>query len=262
MSGVEYDRILIFGASSSIANYIVPKLNFAPKPIDLVYRNLDSVKSNAWGAHFKINVFDLGGEGCDIDLLISALRLEQNDRLLIINFIGAFGKVQSLNTINPRDVLDTIEANLLPFLNLIKLLQHSSPNSILISFSGGGIGGPNLERTSLGYLSSKGAMGFISEAISSDLALASKSACLIAPGPYPSRMQQAVANNLFPEFEASRRKAESVQYDELSAQKLLNMIEWIIQNPMLANGRIWSALYDDPLKPKQLPEFGHLRRVY
>jgi hypothetical protein len=132
----------------------------------------------------------------------------------------------------------------------------------MISFSGGGIGGPNLERASLGYLAGKGAMGFISEAISGELKKQFKSLALIAPGPYPSPMQEVVANSTFHEFEESREKSKKVIQGEVDPKKLLDLIDWVIQNPAGANGRILSALHDDPISISEISDFGFLRRVY
>jgi NAD(P)-dependent dehydrogenase (short-subunit alcohol dehydrogenase family) len=188
--------------------------------------------------------------------------INPSDRVLIINFIGEFGIIENMESMKPKNVLKTIENNILPFLNLLHLLRMSGKNSMMISFSGAGLGGSNLENASLGYLASKGSMALISEALTMDYASKQKFLCLVAPGPFPSRMQETVATNEFPEFESNRSKARSVSYNEGNLVKLLRMVEWLSQNPEQASGRIWSALHDE-LPPSGMSEqYGRLRRIF
>jgi hypothetical protein len=254
--------VLIFGAGSSIASYVIPELKKYSKSQILVYRKVPTSFMDIANFEHQKCEFNFGDELQSFDLFLSRLGIMSTDTLLILNFIGQFGQVESLDVISPELILKTMEDNLLPFLKLLKLLKSAGNESMMIGFSGGGIGGPKLERASLGYLAGKGAIGFISEAVSHELSKQSKSIALIAPGPYPSPMQEAVARSTFYEFEESRRKSKEIIQGEVDSKRLINLINWVIQNPVSANGRILSALYDEPTLIDNLGDFGFLRRVY
>jgi NADP-dependent 3-hydroxy acid dehydrogenase YdfG len=257
-----FDHVIVFGAGSSIAKYVTPGLEKYSKSLISVYRKIPTHPTVNENFDHRICEFDLNDDLQSFDLFMSELGIKSHETVLILNFVGLFGELESTEVISPELILETMNANLLPFLKIVKLLKSVEGDSAMIGFSGGGIGGPNLERASLGYLAGKGAMGFISEAISGELKKQFKSLALIAPGPYPSPMQEVVANSTFHEFEESREKSKKVIQGEVDPKKLLNLIDWVIQNPAGANGRILSALHDDPISISEISDFGFLRRVY
>ena len=257
-----FDHLLIFGAGSSIASHVIPELTEFSKSISLVYRKMPTVLGGETDFDNRVCEFNFDDTSQNFDLLLSDLKIKSTNTLLILNFIGQFGEVESMDVISPDLILRTMEANLFPFLNLIKLLKNAASESVMIGFSGGGIGGPNLDRTSLGYLGGKGAMAFICEAISNELHKQSKSVSLVAPGPFPSQMQAIVAQSTFPEFEDNRKKSSQVMRSAVNPDKLICLIKWIIENPQIANGRILSALHDNPALIRDSTDHGFLRRVF
>jgi hypothetical protein len=257
-----FSHTIVFGAGSSIAGHVLGEVKEYSDSLIHVYRELPVVSFEFENPEVKKTQFDFEVDVDDFDEFISSLGIDSKDSLLILNFVGKFGVVETIDSISPECILKTMEQNLLPFLLLIKLLKRAGSGSLMIGFSGAGIGGSNLERTSLGYLGGKGAMGFICEAISGELQKQSKSISLIAPGPFPSRMQEIVAQTTFPEFEENRKKSSQVMQSEVSPEKLNRLIKWIIGNPKIANGRILSALHDDPSSIVASIDYGFLRRVY
>lgn len=256
-----FDRVLVFGAGSSIASHVIPELKKYSKSLISIYRKKSSVPLEIGDFDNLVCEFNFDDDLQSFDSFLSKLEIKSSDTLLILNFIGQFGEVESMDTIFPESILRTMEKNLLPFLELVKLLKEVANESVMIGFSGGGIGGPNLERASLGYLAGKGAMGFITEAVSRELKMHFKSLALIAPGPYPSPMQEAVVRSTFPEYEESRRKSREVIQSKVDSKGLIALIDWIIQNPAKANGRVLSALHDNPTSIDRVADFGFLRRV-
>jgi NADP-dependent 3-hydroxy acid dehydrogenase YdfG len=257
-----FSHTLVFGAGSSIASHVLGEIKEYSESLIHVYRELQNVSFECEHPEVQKTQFDFDDTLEDFDEFISNLGIESTDSLLILNFIGKFGVVETIDSISPESILKTMEQNLLPFLKLVKLLKGAGRGSLMIGFSGAGIGGSNLERTSLGYLGGKGAMGFICEAISGELQKQAKSISLIAPGPFPSRMQEIVAQSTFPEFGENRKKSSQVMQSVVSPEKLNRLIKWIIKNPKIANGRILSALHDDPASVVASMDYGFLRRVY
>ena len=257
-----FDHVLVFGAGSSIARHVIPELRKYSKSLILIYRKNPTMPLEMDDFDDLVCEFNFDDNLQIFDSFLSKLEIKSSDTLLILNFIGQFGEVESMDVISPDLILRTMEANLFPFLNLIKLLKNAASESVMIGFSGGGIGGPNLDRTSLGYLGGKGAMAFICEAISDELYKQSKSVSLVAPGPFPSQMQAIVAQSTFPEFENNRKKSNQVMRSDVNPDKLICLIKWIIENPKIANGRILSALHDNPASIRDSTDHGFLRRVY
>lgn len=257
-----FDHVLVFGAGSSIARHVMPELKKYSKSLIFIYRKNPIIPLEMDDFDNLICEFNFDDDLQSFDSFLSNLNIKSSDTLLILNFIGQFGEVESMNTISPESILKTMEKNLRPFLTLVKLLKDVASDSVMIGFSGAGIGGSNLERASLGYLAGKGAMGFICESVSGELHKQNKSLSLIAPGPFPSRMQEIVAKSTFPEFEESQKKSSLVMQSLVNPNKLNYLIGWIIKNPEIANGRILSALHDDTSLITSTSNHGFLRRVY
>jgi hypothetical protein len=257
-----FDHVLVFGAGSSIASYVIPELKKYSSSHIFVYRKVAKGPAGIENSEHRVCEFNFDDKSRSFDLFLSELGIISTDTLLILNFIGQFGEVESTDVISPELILKTMEGNLFPFLKLVKLLKSVGNHSVMIGFSGAGVGGPKLERASLGYLAAKGAMGFISESVSHELRKQSKSLALIAPGPYPSPMQEAVARSTFHEFEESRRRSKEILRGKVDSKNLIDLIDWVIQNPGSASGRILSALHDKPALIDELGNFGFLRRVF
>lgn len=256
-----FDHVLVFGAGSSIARYVFPEIKNYSKSQVHIYRKVPKDLVKIDNSATLVSEFNFNHELRSLDLFLSKLGINSPNKLLILNFIGYFGHVERINEITSDLILETMKANLLPFLELVKLLKSAANESVMIGFSGGGIGGPNLERASLGYLGSKGAMGFISEVVSNELQIQGKALTLIAPGPFPSPMQEIIACSTFPEYEQQRRKAELMFKGKTESKRLIDLLKWIIENPSKANGKILSAIHDDLDSIDKIKSFGLLRRI-
>ena len=134
--------------------------------------------------------------------------------------------------------------------------------SFFIGFSGGGVGGDNLDSSSLGYLMSKISLAGVIEVLDKSFKEQGKRLTLIAPGAFPSNMQTVVANSpIGTVSEEVKIKALGLELDESKIVKLAKAIDWVSNYPNQAGGKIWSAQRDDFLNQIFSEKFGYLRRV-
>ena len=258
---MNYNQLVIFGSTSSIAKALLPSLDFEPNQILSIDRLSNKQVVNEYipeKNQFRIDWSDVSG----IEEFVSKIL---NDCLigpvLILNFMGSFGQIERIEKLDIADALSTNSKNLLPFLLVAKLAKFMLPGTQIISFSGAGVGGDNLDDSSLGYLASKASMALLTESIDQQLAPYEIRFGLIAPGAFPSRMQEVVAQEnprKIPELRISR--AKEVMSSSASTEKLAHLVAFLADNPHLLGGRTWSANFDD-LTDKQ-GNFGKLRRFH
>lgn len=254
-----FDQVVVFGCSSSIAHLLLPELNIPQKKLFMVCR-----ANSANCSFYKFEnheTFTFVNENICAAETFSLLNIDSTKKTLILNFIGSFGKPKALRKFRESEEICSLLDNLFPFLSMIRLLMELSPHSMLVTFSGAGVGGKNLETASLGYLLGKGAMGLAVEVFGKQLETSERYVCSISPGPFPSRMQQIVAESTDEELIVNAQKAKNVRFEDKNLKKLVEMILWVSENPKEANGRIWSSVFDNPLNIDMLSEHGHLRRV-
>jgi NADP-dependent 3-hydroxy acid dehydrogenase YdfG len=249
--------LIVLGADSSIAQFVVPKLishfsntisiSRSGKPIDWA------------GVNLKVDLTDEKG-------LISSIHqtLGSDDALVtVLNFTGYFGKVASFDNTEIVDILDANSKNLALYFSAAKLLSTLPPDSVLISFCGGGVGGANLDDSSLGYLSAKASISIINEAINNQLGVNRLYSALISPGAFPSRMQDAVAQASEGDIPTSRIEAsKDISLNVALLENLVELILWVVENPKNSGGRLFSAAFDLPLPSLLTEHFGKIRRVY
>lgn len=259
-----YDKVLVVGANSYIAFQTIPFLEIDQSILYLATRT--NVEMESEFAFSNANYIHL--EEYNLDSSIHKLSREMNlsnyDRLLIINFVGNFGSLSRLTELDLNNLGPEIESNLIPFVCLCKLLTLAGAGSLLLTFSGAGIGGDRLDQASYSYLASKAAMMFLVEAFDNELKGDGKRVGAVAPGAFPSRMQKVVANssqndNASPERISEAKKVLGTPAD---ASKLIKILNFLIKNPSSAGGRIWSANHDNPFFPDSTSRFGKLRRKY
>jgi NAD(P)-dependent dehydrogenase (short-subunit alcohol dehydrogenase family) len=258
---MKISTLFVFGSTSSIAKAVLPELDVKPSRIF----SIDRVGLNQEANDYipEANQFRLDWDNIiDIEsLVVSRLSENISDSLLILNFMGSYGKIQAVDDLDIDDALLTNSGNLTPFLLIAKIAKFLPAGSRVISFSGAGVGGDNLDDSSLGYLAAKASMAILAEAIDQQLEKHGVRFGLISPGAFPSRMQEVVSrenSNKIPEKRVLR--AKEVMTSTPSTQKLVNLIEFLAANPQHLGGRTWSANFDD-LTP-QVGNFGKLRRIY
>jgi NAD(P)-dependent dehydrogenase (short-subunit alcohol dehydrogenase family) len=184
-----------------------------------------------------------------------------NESLLVLNFMGDFGQIESIKELDIGGTLQTNSKNLLPFFLIAKLSNLLPANTKVISFSGAGVGGDNQDDSSFGYLAAKSSMVFLTESIDKQLSKYGVRFGLVAPGAFPSRMQEAVATYDSKSLPVDRvSRARQVMTSSPSAVKLAKMIHFLSENPELLGGRTWSANFDDHSAIQG--NFGKMRRVY
>jgi NAD(P)-dependent dehydrogenase (short-subunit alcohol dehydrogenase family) len=155
-----------------------------------------------------------------------------------------------------------LNENVVQFMSIVKLFSELPKNSFLLGFSGAGVGGDNLDGSSLGYLLAKISLAGIVEVMDQELKAGSKRIALIAPGPFPSEMQSAVANAPAGAVtEKARLQALDLKADDARTRKLVDAIKWVVAHPIETGGRTWSAQRDDFLSTERSGRFGYLRRV-
>jgi NAD(P)-dependent dehydrogenase (short-subunit alcohol dehydrogenase family) len=256
-----YSKVLILGAHSSIASFVLPELNFDKEIVYAISRY--PVNGDLTWIH-RDHIFISEYPFTEKFMSRTAKKLTPcgTENILVINFAGIFGEPAAVKDFVLADVLNVLSENLIQFLSLAKLFSNFPSKSFLIGFSGGGVGGENMDGTSLGYLLSKISLAAVTEILDRDFKEENKRLALIAPGPFPSIMQQVVANA--PDgvvSEISRKQAAEVQADSVKITKLANAIKWLAENPSVAGGRTWSAQRDDFSNLKRTSNFGLLRRI-
>ena len=260
---MKFTKILVAGSNSYIATETLPHLTLGNGQIYFATRTTTPKNDQAdrLGA-IPIEIQDYGSPEA-LDSLLKALNLESGDSLLILNFIGDFGSIVSPVELDLNTFLEEFQGNVNPFLVFTKLLKFAGPRSLYINFSGAGIGGSNLDLSSPSYLAAKSVIVFLTEAFDHNLKSTGKRIAAVAPGAFPSKMQAIVANSEPGEHLSVDRinAAKKTMTDSTHSEKLIGLLNFLIDNPDRAGGRVWSANFDNFDKTVPLGEFGRLRRV-
>lgn len=260
---MKYSKVLITGAGSYIASQILDKIDFGDSEIFLVSRK--TLNPPLMSNYVKANhlILDDFGDEDSFQLVQNFLHLRTDDCLLVLNFIGVFGSITSIDEINNDAFHSELKQNLNPFLTLSKLIVNCYAG-LLISFSGGGIGGDNLETISPSYLASKAALVLMIEGLDKTYSERGIRFTAVSPGAFPSRMQDIVANSLDGSVVSQQRRDEAKRTlnSKSDPTKLIELINFLIKNPEVAGGRIWSANYDQLTAKNVAANFGKLRRVF
>jgi NAD(P)-dependent dehydrogenase (short-subunit alcohol dehydrogenase family) len=257
----DYKQILILGASSGIASFVLPEFDYEDIATVITYRtnSLPNLPHRIQNLEYLEEEFSEYSPQLIERLLV---KFDTGHPILVISFIGVFGTVASYEEFEIEDVISTASKNLRFQLILQKLSLHLPSGSLVISFSGAGIGGRTHEDASLGYLAGKAAISILNELADTKSKIRNVRTALIAPGPFPTRMQSAVFNAKSGAISEERRMRARDDSDTSGrVQKVCKMIEWLSMNQDLAGGRIWSAQHDELSIPSE-NEFGKIRRIY
>lgn len=258
-----YTKILIVGANSYLASQCISKLELGDSEIFLVSRG--EISSNYHLRGKKVRTLQVTNYESDETLktLTRFLECDIQDRLLILNFVGSFGSIATLEELNLKDFNSEIGENLIPFMALAKLVAKFN-NGLFLSFSGAGIGGDNLEVASLSYLASKASLALLVEGLDNLLKNNGVRVSAISPGAFPSRMQKVVADSENQLAVTAERKNQALitLSSDVDSSKLISTINFLVANPEIAGGRVWSANFDNLQTEIGEKNFGKLRRVY
>jgi NAD(P)-dependent dehydrogenase (short-subunit alcohol dehydrogenase family) len=255
------NKLIVFGSTSSIAKVLLPNLGIAPSHI----LSFDRVNSNQVANTYLPQENQYQSDWNDASEIESFVLATLHGRLvepvLVLNFMGLFGQIEKIQDIDIGDVLLTNSKNLLPFLLAGKIARFLPKGSRILSFSGAGVGGDNLDDSSLGYLAAKASMAILVESIDRQLTQYDVRFGLIAPGAFPSRMQEAVAQVDSTKIPLARvSRAKEVMSGNPAPEKLLELISFLANNPHLLGGRTWSANFDE--LTERGGNFGKLRRIF
>lgn len=256
-----YDKVLVVGVNSSIASFVLPELKFDKCNVYGISQSLNLDGFN-WIEKKNILFSKYPLDQKFLDELLDRITPLRNERVLVLNFAGIFGNPAPLKELSTDSVLQTMNENLSQFLSVVKIFCALPPNSLLVGFSGAGVGGDHMDATSLGYLLSKISLTGIVEVLDRELKIDGKRITLIAPGPFPSPMQETVSNapnGLVSSI--ARQSAREIQINSDKIGKLAKAINWVSLNSQQAGGRIWSAQWDDFSQIAETQKFGYLRRV-
>jgi short-subunit dehydrogenase len=258
---MNYDKVLVVGVNSSIASIVLPELDLDKKNTYGISHSLNQ-ESLSWIEKDNVLISSYPLDQGSLETLLKRIIPLRNEKVLVLNFAGIFGTPAPLKDLNTNSVLETVNQNLSQFLSVAKIFFSLPSNSFLVGFSGGGVGGDNMDATSLGYLLSKISLAGVVEVLDRELKNENKRITLIAPGPFPSAMQEAVSNaptGLV--SNVARKNAQEVQASGDKLKKLAQAINWVSSNPQQAGGKIWSAQRDDFSQIPDRKNFGFLRRV-
>ena len=254
-------KLIIFGSTSSIAQLVIPHLGLKANNIYSIDRNREIQVEFSFVPPENRYEIEFFANELSEQKFSKIFKQFSSEECIILNFMGKFGSIETLKCLNIGDVLQTQNDNLLPFLLIAKFANWFQPGTSIISFSGAGVGGDKIDDSSLGYLSAKASMAILAEAIDSQLAFSGIRFGLIAPGAFPSPMQDIVAKTNNTNISNSRiANAQKVMDSLPNTKKLIELIRFLISNPEQLGGRTWSANFDE-LTPKT-DNFGKLRRIY
>jgi len=260
---MKYSKVLIVGAGSYIASQILDHLDFGESEIFIVSRSILSPELLINYGQVNRLIIENFADESSFDSVQSFLDLNPGEALLVINFIGVFGTITNIDDIEITNFYSELQQNLTPFLVLSKIIALCN-EGLFISFSGGGIGGDNLETASPSYLASKAALVIMIEGF--DKAYGDRGArfTAVSPGAFPSRMQDLVANSDDDSVISSQRRSEAIRISNSRTDpgKLIALINYLIRNPDMAGGRVWSANFDELAGGKMVANFGKLRRIF
>ena len=258
---MEYSKILILGVNSSIASFVMPELGFDKDKVYGVSHRAEVINL-PWIESKHVFVSDYPFDQKFIRKILKSLAPSATESILVINFAGFFGAPVDIKYFEIDSVIDTLNKNMIQFLSSIKLFSQLPVRSFFIGFSGAGVGGDNLESSSLGYLISKISLAGGIEVLDKSFKDQGKRLTLIAPGAFPSNMQTVVANSLIESVsEEVKVKVTEFELDESKIVKLAKAIDWVSNYPNQAGGKIWSAQRDDFVTQIFSEKFGFLRRV-
>jgi len=255
------NQMVVLGSTSAIATRLLPTLDFHQTKI-LAFDRLES--AHHLGKYIPIeNQYRCNWDkASEVETFISMILTERiSHPVLVLNFMGSFGQIKRIDELDIDSVLLTNSINLMPFFLAAKISKCLPAGSKIISFSGAGVGGNNLDDSSFGYLAAKASMAVTIESIDQQLSKHGVRYGLIAPGAFPSKMQEAVAKDLSGSIPAGRvARAKEVIESNPSITKLGRLVHFLSENPEMLGGRTWSANFDE--LTEHPGNFGRLRRIY
>ena len=261
-SHIDFDHIIVVGANSGIARIVIPELQLISTYVDLVYRTPESDHFLIDGA-FK----NIKKENIRVHIGIENLKITnlKHKKILIINFAGVFGLYEEFFQVEPLKVLEVINQNLESYLIAAKFILSAGKDSTLIGFSGAGVGGDSIELGNLGYLMSKSAICLMFESLAKSYRNDGRHFILIAPGAFPTKMQEAPLLSTSKHISENRRElAANVLSNRDKHAGLAGFIQTLATDPATFSGKIVSFVHDNlsQIKMSKNENFGKLRRIY
>jgi NAD(P)-dependent dehydrogenase (short-subunit alcohol dehydrogenase family) len=257
-----YSNIIVIGSNSSISDYVLQAFRIEKQKLFGIYN--ENLEISRRMHYYDKNLVSFKSIGDSPSELMNLLSINIRSNALILNFSGVLGPLSPFVSASSNEILETINNNFRSFIFSAKVLSLYGPNSLLISFCGAGVGGSNLDDSSLGYLASKSGIVVLNEALDDQLRNSGHRLCLVSPGAFPSNMQRAVAEA--PETNVDLRRREQAKSTlEVGAkhpERILSIIDFLMANPDVAGGRLWSAQFDDYTSSSVEKDFGKLRRVF
>jgi len=255
------NQMVILGSTSAIAERLLPTLDFHQTKI-LSFDRLESAHQLSKYIPIENQYRCNWDKASEVERFISMILEKRiSNPVLFLNFMGFFGEIQRIDQMDIESVLLTNSINLMPFFLAAKISRILPAGTRIISFSGAGVGGNNLDDSSFGYLAAKASMAVTIESIDQQLSKHGVRYGLIAPGAFPSKMQEAVAKDSsgsIPEDRVAR--AREVVEGNPSTTKLARLVHFLSENPEMLGGRTWSANFDE--LTEHPGNFGRLRRIY
>lgn len=262
---VSQQRLIVIGANSGIAHQVAFQWERSFAELVLVVRNSAEFETKQWQ---KLStkpalVVESGLSSRKDEEALKEVFISSQQPTLVINFAGYFGEPSNWEDTDLEEILRVVSNNLSSFLVAAKSAKYLPEFSLLVGFSGAGIGGPNVDLASLGYTLSKSALAGVVEALDKELTDNNVHLCLVAPGAFPTKMQQAVAEAPTTQVNSkSKIQAQNTMSTTPDASRLISLFDFLLDSPSRAGGRIWSAGRDE-LESLASPdgEFGKIRRA-
>ena len=254
-----FKNILILGSDSGIWKMIEKKIicNFE----NIIYfKRGNKIKKNYNKNNNVKYIYGDISKKATLDRLDS-LGLE--GKSLVLNFAGVYGKPKLWQKDNFDNIENNWSKNFNTYWSGITLLLNMQPHSTLIGFAGSGVGGIDIDFTNVGYLASKSSIVLVNQALSDEFEKLKLYSILISPGAYPTKMQEIVAKSN--SKVAKKMKIAEAKENMLvtpNTKKLIECLEIIANKPVVFNGKLVSAKFDNFEDYFNNPKIGKMFRSH
>jgi NAD(P)-dependent dehydrogenase (short-subunit alcohol dehydrogenase family) len=247
-------ELIVLGGNSGIFKFLAPELAKHFDKIFIGTRSEPVIEING-AVNFKL---DFTNDS------LGTVFSEINKPILVLNFLGYFGKLKNFFEYLPSEIMENLELNLVPFFVIHQSARCLPSNSLIINFSGSGVGGENLEISNFAYASSKILTSNLIESLDKMLMTYNVKTCAISPGPFPTNMQLEILKHKSLETDpALILKTEKIFENKVDVSELINLILFLNANRQVASGRVWSAKWDKSFDnyTETIGHHGHFRRL-
>lgn len=246
--------LIVLGGNSGLFHFLAPELKKCFDQIFIGSRE-QQVKLVEGAKNFNLQINN--------EKLKEVFK-EFDKPVVVLNCLGYFGDIKDFFDYEPRELIKNIELNLSPFITIHQAARYLPTESLIINFSGAGVGGDKIELSNLGYASSKILLSNLIESLDRILLEYRIGTCAISPGPFPTNMQMEIIKHKDSISDVKLvQKTELLFKTKVDVRDLINLICFLSENKGIAKGRVWSAKWDKSFTNylQNIEKHGFFRRI-